>query len=682
MKSDGSIIIDTKILDGGMEKGFEELKSEMRSVGVVAKQAGDQISLSFSNSDVTKQIANAASKVRMLEQQFASVTSDLKYAVADNDDRSAERLAAKQIKIYDRLALAREKLATEITSAAKKQAAAEEKAAKKAEAAATKSMRRFNTRLGSIVSGALVFNIISQGLRGVTDYFGKALKSNDDFAKSVSQLKGALLTAFQPIYEFVMPGLLALVNVATNAAQAIGKIFSSLTGKSYSQMAKNAEALYEQANATEEVGKAAKEAQKHVASFDEIEKISAKNNSKSSFGKVDEIKPDFSAFDGLNYQSKLENTIALTSLALIALGTILAFSGANIPLGIGMMALGAASLYNQATTNWAGLRDAITGETGVLIAIISMAFLAIGAILAFSGIAIALGISMIALGAIGLAAEVSLNWSAMKEALQGPIGEIIALVSGAFLAIGAILAFSGNPANIPLGIALMALGAAGLATVAAVNWNSIKDKVVFVLASILAIISGASIVIGLLMCLSGVGIGVGLALLFAGVAGGVAAWSLSDNPITRFVKDMVNGLIASVNLIIDAINSLFHLKFNGLWIAGVEIIPAFNKRLLNIPKIPYLAEGAVIPPNAPFMAMLGDQRHGTNIEAPLSTIQEAVAEVMDGYLSANIAGHEATVSVLREILEAVLGIQIGDDVIAQAAERYNRKMNIARGGAL
>lgn len=680
MKSDGSIIIDTKILDGGMEKGFDELKSEMRSVGVTAKQAGDKIALSFSNSDVTKQISNAASKVRMLEQQFASVTSDLKYAVADNDDRSAERLAAKQIKIYDRLELARERLANEIASAAKKQAAAEEKAAKKAEASATKAMRRFNTRLGSIVSGALVFNIISQGLRGVTDYFGKALKSNEDFAKSVSQLKGALLTAFQPIYEFVMPGLLSLVHVATNAAQAIGKIFSSLTGKQYGQMAKNAEALYEQANATEEVGKAAKEAQKHVASFDEIEKVSAKNNNGSSFGEVDEVKPDFSAFDGLNYQSKLESTIALTSLALVALGTILAFSGVNIPLGIGMMALGAASLYNQATTNWAGLREAITGETGVLIAIISAALLAIGAILAFSGIALPLGIALIALGAAGLAAEVALNWGAIKDALQGPIGDIVAIVSGALLAIGAILAFTG--VGIPLGIALIALGAAGLVTVAAVNWNSIKEKVVPFLASILAIISGASIVIGLLLCLSGVGIGVGLALLFAGIAGSVAAWSLSDNPVTRFVKDMVNGLIGAVNLVIDAINSLFHLKFNGLWIAGVEVIPAFNKRLLNIPKIPYLAEGAVIPPNAPFMAMLGDQRHGTNIEAPLSTIQEAVAEVMDGYLATNMAGHEATVAVLREILEAVLGIQIGDDVIAQAAERYTRKMNIARGGAL
>jgi hypothetical protein len=46
------------------------------------------------------------------------------------------------------------------------------------------------------------------------------------------------------------------------------------------------------------------------------------------------------------------------------------------------------------------------------------------------------------------------------------------------------------------------------------------------------------------------------------------------------------------------------------------------------PQIPYLATGAVIPPRAPFMAVLGDQRNGTNIEAPLDTIKQAVSDVI------------------------------------------------------
>lgn len=44
--------------------------------------------------------------------------------------------------------------------------------------------------------------------------------------------------------------------------------------------------------------------------------------------------------------------------------------------------------------------------------------------------------------------------------------------------------------------------------------------------------------------------------------------------------------------------------------------------------VPYLASGAVIPPNAPFTAILGDQKHGTNVEAPLETIKQALREVL------------------------------------------------------
>ena len=79
------------------------------------------------------------------------------------------------------------------------------------------------------------------------------------------------------------------------------------------------------------------------------------------------------------------------------------------------------------------------------------------------------------------------------------------------------------------------------------------------------------------------------------------------------------------------------------------------------------------------MAVLGDQRHGTNIEAPLSTIQQAVALAMEDQIASNTAGHEATVAVLREILQTVMGISLGDEVIGAAAERYSRRMAMMKG---
>jgi hypothetical protein len=147
--------------------------------------------------------------------------------------------------------------------------------------------------------------------------------------------------------------------------------------------------------------------------------------------------------------------------------------------------------------------------------------------------------------------------------------------------------------------------------------------------------------LGVLLCLSGAGIGAGLALIFAGIAGTKAAWSLSDNPITRFVKNMANGIIKIINKVIEAINDMFHIQFNGLKIAGKQIIPKIDTKLISLPKIPMLAQGAVIPPNREFMAVLGDQKHGTNIEAPLETIKQALAEV----LAMQESGSETIVNV-------------------------------------
>jgi hypothetical protein len=142
---------------------------------------------------------------------------------------------------------------------------------------------------------------------------------------------------------------------------------------------------------------------------------------------------------------------------------------------------------------------------------------------------------------------------------------------------------------------------------------------------------------------------------------------------------MISNMLSGLNGLISALNKV---RFNiPDWVPSLGGKSfGINIPKLTAPQIPYLAKGAVIPPNAPFMAMLGDQRHGTNIEAPLSTIQEAVANVMEDYSAANMAGHSATVGVLREILEAVLGIEIGADVIANAVQRQQSKMAIVRGG--
>lgn len=676
MQADGSIIIDTKIRTDGMEEGVERLKSDMGSVTAEARKTAEKIQITFSQMDVSKPIANAMAKIKNLEQQLAATTSEFNLAVSDDDDKAAERLAAKRIRLYDKLETAREKLAIEVAAAARKQAAEEEKAAQRSIKAAekevaakekaakkqinnvTKQARKFGSRLSSILSGALVFNLISAGLREMTSYFGSALKSNDEFTHSFAKLKAALLTAFQPIYEYALPAILALMDIATKTVQAIGHIFALLSGKTDSQMAKNAEALYEQAKATEELGESAKKAQKYLAGFDEIQRVSTVESSTSTSATEDT--PDFSEFSTEEYKAKIDELTAYVSGALLALGAILTFSGANIPLGIALMALGAVGLASNIEENWEAIKQALQGPIGGVVAVVSTALLALGAILAFSGANIPLGIGLMAAGAIGLATAAAVNWDAIRNALKGPVGAVVAIASGALIALGLILLFSG--VGIPLGIALLAAGAAGLVTVTAVNWNAVKDKLVGAWNTIQNWWK-TSVAPKLTKQYW-------LNTIFAGVSEALpAAWKPGLNEIIDMINDFTSWIEEKMSF-----------DFGGFSVGGVDVIPAGTIKLFDFPEIPHLAQGAVIPPHKEFLAVLGDQPNGTNIEAPADLIRKIVREEIGDSAGMSAAATQEICDRLDRLIGAVEEIEVGDTTIGQAANRFNAKMAIMTGG--
>ncbi len=150
------------------------------------------------------------------------------------------------------------------------------------------------------------------------------------------------------------------------------------------------------------------------------------------------------------------------------------------------------------------------------------------------------------------------------------------------------------------------------------------------------------------------------------------------NGIIGLINSLLSGLTAGINAVVRSLNSL-HVKVPD-WVPGLGGKSfGFNIRPITAPQIPYLAQGAVLPANKPFLAMVGDQRHGTNVEAPLATIQEAVALVMADQTNAIMAGFSASVEVQREILSAVLGISIGDEVIAAACDRYRNRQAVMKG---
>lgn len=370
--------------------------------------------------------------------------------------------------------------------------------------------------------------------------------------------------------------------------------------------------------------------------------------------------------------SPLSRVGLLVSGATLALGAILAFSGC-MPLGIALMAIGATSLVSVMALNWNGLSDEIQNVIAIITTVVSVAFLAIGAALAFSGANIPLGLTLLAAGAVTMGTAIMPNWNDLSDNVQQKISMITTVVGGALLAVGAILALSG--VALPLGLGLMAAGALSLGAVATLNWDFVVNSIKKVVSVITGILSGALIVLGVLLCLSGAGVGLGLAVLAAGLSLSYAAWTLDDNPITRFVRQMANSIIGLVNGVIDAINDMFHIQFNGLSVMGITLIPAFDIRLVDIPHIPFFEDGGFPNEGQLFIAreagteMVGAMGRRTavaNNDQIVEGISAGVSVANDGVIAAIYA-------LLNVVEEKDMSVVIGDNEIGHSYDRYKEK---------
>ena len=116
----------------------------------------------------------------------------------------------------------------------------------------------------------------------------------------------------------------------------------------------------------------------------------------------------------------------------------------------------------------------------------------------------------------------------------------------------------------------------------------------------------------------------GIKDIFGGVWDGiVGVLKGAVNTVIDMINAVLRAVALGVNAIIDKINALSFTVPD--WVQGIggETI-GFNFAKFDPPQIPKLARGAVLPANNPFLAVVGDQRRGTNVEAPLETITQAV----------------------------------------------------------
>jgi hypothetical protein len=373
--------------------------------------------------------------------------------------------------------------------------------------------------------------------------------------------------------------------------------------------------------------------------------------------------------------------------ALLVMGAIFAFSGAGIPLGIALMATGAASMVAAVAINWESLNPNIKKVLGTLTGIIAGATLTLGALLAFTGVAIGNGIALMAIGAISLVTSAKLNWDASTNKVTAVVQTIGAIVGGALLALGALFAFSG--AKIGLGIALMALGAVSMAASIAPNWNGLSDQVKKTVAIISACVGVALIAIGAILLFSGAGFALGLGMLAAGGVSLASAIAPNWNAIVDKMKSIgkkigevwdnvwaglkngfktvLNGLIWYANKMIDGWN--FMLTPVRAIIVGIA--KAFGGSItlgdVKIPHIPQLAGGGVVDEGQMFIAReagpelvgsIGRKTAVANNDQIIAGIESGVYRAMVAANSNGNSGSTQTIRIINEIDGDIVGEKV------------------------
>ena len=600
---------------------------------------------------------------------------------------------------------------------------------------AQKNVDKFGQRLKRIVASALVFNVVNKALSAMKNWMSKVILSNDEARASIAKLKGALLTLAQPIVEVIIPAFIALVNVLTRIISVVAQIVSFLFGKTASGSKQAAKNLDKETKALEGVGSAADDAAGSLAGFDEINTIQTENSGGGGGGASTDIAPDFD-FDTSMSEKQLENLLNLIELigAALAAWKISSALGLGMKgfLGI-LVAVYSAIQYAKGLfdawvngVSWDNFMQMVAGAVGV----------AAGLALAFGPVAAGISLVVTGIGMLitGFHDAMKNGWNLQNTLLS--IAGILAtgigigLITGSFIPAliagiaGLLLAltvatghgeellqgvrdvmqgfldfftgiFTGDIDKAADGIRKIVEGLKEivLSIVAGIkdgflsflNWldqktnGKFKGIIDFVAGLWSDMFDSISNTLGNIMD--------AVKTIFGGVVDFIAgvftadwdrAWQGVKSIFTGLWNGIVSALEGAVNLIITGVNFLIR-QLNKVSFSIPDWVPAvggkrfgFNIQQISPISIPRLAQGAVIPPNREFMAVLGDQSSGNNLEAPESLIRKIVREESGG----------ANTELLQAILEAIKAgqvIKVNETVLGRTTAKAINKVTQSSG---
>lgn len=653
----GDLVYEAAIDSGKFDAGLAKLENN-------AKKAANNVD-------------KAAQKVATLRQQLEELQ-----AVAENEKKTrstgtvsqetgdAIQKTTQQLKTAQ-LNLESSQIAQEKASAAVSEYVGKQRLAALTTQNVSEQFKKFTKRIAGLAKRVFIFTMITKALRAMRKMLLSTIGADKQMSTSLAQIRGNLISAFAPIYNYILPAIRTLLAWLAKLTAVVSVFINSLFGKTASQADASAKALYNQASATEAAGDAAEKAKKQLSGLDEMNRWESNDSSGGGGGGSSGIAPKFDLSDQVDTGKIGKIAAVVRELSPYVAAVAAGFAAWKI----GKKFLGNLSKAKQLALAVAGavlmginvvdmLKNGINFDnlTGYII----------GAAAAVTGLGLAFGVLGGAITAI-VAGLVLLGVAIRDVIKNGFNSKNLTAITVALLTIGGAIAII-TGAWIPLLIAAIAAVVVWIVA----KWTSIKEWISKTISSIDAafeqhlanVEAGAAAVVdwviekwtavkdwfsGLWEKVSSGAVAAwdGIKSAFKSVpewfqskfrdawqkvkdvfSTGGRIWSGIKEGIESTFHTVVNAIIRGMNTIIavpfNKINSMLNTIRNAHFLGISPFQNMWGVNPLPVPQIPMLARGAVIPANRQFLAVLGDQRNGNNLEAPESLLRQIVREEAGG----------------------------------------------------
>lgn len=533
----GDLVFDTTINSGQFDAGLAKLENNAKKAANNVDKAAQKVATLRQQLEELQAVAENEKKTR----STGTVTQETGDAIQKTTQQMKDAqlqlqgLQADQAKANDAIGAYMQKQQSAAVSTSK----------------VSEQMGKFAKRIATIAKKVFIFTMIAKALRAMRSVLLNTINADKQMSASLAQIRGNLLTAFAPIYSFVLPAIRTLLSWLAKLTAVISSVFGAIFGQTASQAQANAKALYQQASATSAAGDAAEKAKRQLSGLDEMNRWESNDSSGGGGGGVGSAAPDFSGVS----QVKLPD---------------------NVQAGLAKIGEALRSIIESLKRIWDSPAVQFIVKTVLYVAMQRIEWILSSVGLVLEGIADILDGNV---------------WEGIKKVNRGlldlmnPIGGLQDDFKSLWekVASGAVAAWEGIK-NAFKSVPEWFQGKFRDA------WQKVKD--VFSI--------------------------------------GGRIWSGIKEGIESTFRTVVNAIIRGMNTIIavpfNKINSMLNTIRNAHFLGISPFQNMWGVNPLPVPQIPMLARGAVIPANRQFLAVLGDQRNGNNLEAPESLLRQIVRE--------------------------------------------------------